>query len=756
MPSVLPLDCLVLIGRRLQSLNDLASFIRVNRSVHSLLRRDLYRRDNHIGETLEWAASVGRKATFQQAIDAGVEIAEHPEFLRILAGLGQSDILDWLLTDNAKLRGCVNDDPLGYGPPLFAAINSASIKTVYTLIEKGADVNHLYGRTPLGEALGCVRDTPEILHALLENGANVSQIGDAGYSPLLIASEEISIPAEVLSLFLEFGADVNSIAELDMSITPLHAACRRGNLPAVRLLLAKGALPNAVCEYGLVPLHFATQKGYAAIVRELLSHGADPNVESDVGWRALCLAIKCRSRAATVMLLLFGANPHKTYSHESPLTLAIESGDLDLVQMILEAGVDITELEHHDVQTALGHTNINILRTLWDMLSGRAFVEAADRAQRYVVAAGGDYDVMMMDYQGDVAFYGRENFVSLLLAEDTKPRSEGWLSPLHAAAWAGHVSTVKVLLKRGANIRARTNYGMTAVMGAAIEGHVEVVRVLLAFGANVSATDTGGNSALHYAAMNGRVLVLKLLMELRGNLHQRNRHGFSVVDCSWNQPAVIKLLMNVPEADLGAVGKSGCSLLTRAASAGLSEVIDALFEESESLFDSETTLPAINPSPRLIGNVVDHRGTLPVFAAIHSRDWETLWRFLVVQDDILLKKDFAGKTVVVRVLEAGDESLTQQLLMYAMKNRQEAAWECSPRIESTMSGLCDICTHYLPTYLPPRLGVAWTRWDADYFLGPPRKLVCHVSKGIHSWDAVTASTLVHRVQSDHCKTTKCT
>lgn len=754
MSPTLPLDCLAIIGSLL-SLSDLAAFIQVSPELHTLLRHELYRRNSRISETLEWAACVGRPGTFRRAMDAGIDIAAYPAFLRALASLDRAEFLGWLFKHNAGLQAVINDDPLGYGPPLFAAIHSASVETVRILIKNGADVNHRYGRTPLGEALGRVRDAPEILHELLARRANVNQIGDAGYSPLLVAVEEFSIPREVLCLFLRTGADVDAVAELDMSITPLHAACRRGNLVAVRELLAHGAQPNVPCEFGLTPLHFAAERGYAAIVRELLLFGADPDAEGSDGCRALCLAIQCRCWASTSLLLLLGASPHRVYNHESPLTLAIESGDVTLVNMVLEAGVDIAELEHHDVQTALGHKNLAILQAIWDMLSRRAFATPRDRVQCYIEAAGGDYDLMVMDYQGEdalcplfdqrnytvlhlAAFYGNERFVSQLLAQDNTPIDEGWLSPLQAAAWAGHVSIVTMLLQHGASATAKSTRSVSALMGAAIEGHVEVSRILVAAGAKVNSADASGDTALHYAAENGRVAVVKLLLELGADLHRQNRYGKSVVDRALGQPDVIEYFMAMPEVDLGAPDKDGRTLLFKVASDGLADTVEVLFAEPDSLQGSEGGMFGFDPTPRLVGNTVDPSGTLPAFAAVQSRDWETIWRLLVVQDDILKRMDAAGKTILTRVLEAGDEYLVQQLLMYAMKNRQEVAWECSFGEEVELGGLCGICTMYLPAYLPQAFRGAWIRWDAKYFLGCPRKLVCRIKAGIHSWDAVAA------------------
>mmetsp|Transcript_24204 Transcript_24204/g.74612 ORF Transcript_24204/g.74612 Transcript_24204/m.74612 type:complete len:122 (-) Transcript_24204:75-440(-) len=58
--------------------------------------------------------------------------------------------------------------------------------------------------------------------------------------------------------------------------TPLFGACQRGHFDCARVLLARGANPNArQTTSGGTPLRVATSKGYANIVRLLLGHGAE-------------------------------------------------------------------------------------------------------------------------------------------------------------------------------------------------------------------------------------------------------------------------------------------------------------------------------------------------------------------------------------------------------------------------------------------------------------------------------------------------
>lgn len=68
-------------------------------------------------------------------------------------------------------------------------------------------------------------------------------------------------------------------------VSPLHTACFMGHLGAVRLLIAKGADPNAVAKHHPkrpTPLHLAALQGHEAICDALLAAGAHPRPKD---WR---------------------------------------------------------------------------------------------------------------------------------------------------------------------------------------------------------------------------------------------------------------------------------------------------------------------------------------------------------------------------------------------------------------------------------------------------------------------------------------
>lgn len=69
---------------------------------------------------------------------------------------------------------------------------------------------------------------------------------------------------------------------------------------------------------------------------------------------------------------------------------------------------------------------------------------------------------------------------------------------LHAAALAGHVTTVKLLMDNGAAIDGTDLLKHTALFRACEMGHMDVVTALADHGAKVDILDQDGRSPLHW------------------------------------------------------------------------------------------------------------------------------------------------------------------------------------------------------------------------------------------------------------------
>ena len=85
--------------------------------------------------------------------------------------------------------------------------------------------------------------------------------------------------------------------------------------------------------------------------------------------------------------------------------------------------------------------------------------------------------------------------------------------PLHMAAENGHVDAV-LLVVIGAELEASDADGGTPLHVAAYRGHVAVVTTLVEAGADKEASAADGVRPLHEAACHGHVAVVKTLIEL--------------------------------------------------------------------------------------------------------------------------------------------------------------------------------------------------------------------------------------------------
>jgi len=101
-------------------------------------------------------------------------------------------------------------------------------------------------------------------------------------------------------------------------------------------------------------------------------------------------------------------------------------------------------------------------------------------------------------------------------------------TPLHYAAWKGHLKVVELLLEHGANPNIQDKDGYTPLHYAAWKGHLKVVELLLEHGANPNIQKHDGETPLHLAVWEGHLKVVELLLEHGANPNiQENKYGYT-------------------------------------------------------------------------------------------------------------------------------------------------------------------------------------------------------------------------------------
>lgn len=98
-------------------------------------------------------------------------------------------------------------------------------------------------------------------------------------------------------------------------------------------------------------------------------------------------------------------------------------------------------------------------------------------------------------------------------------------TPLHAAAAAGDVGTIRQAFAAGAKIDARDRGGRTALLIATHDNKIAAAAALIEAGADVNAKDNINDSPYLYAGARGHLEILKLTLAHGADLKSTNRYG---------------------------------------------------------------------------------------------------------------------------------------------------------------------------------------------------------------------------------------
>ena len=161
------------------------------------------------------------------------------------------------------------------------------------------------------------RDDAETIIALLRRGFDPNTLDPKGQPGLILALQNGSDKA-----FIALMASTQTKAELRNSKdeSPLMLAAIKGNLEAVKLLIARDADVN---KPGWTPLHYAASAGsprHTEIIALLLEHHAFIDATSPNGTTPLMMAAHYGSEQAVQLLLNEGADP--TMRNQLGLTAA--------------------------------------------------------------------------------------------------------------------------------------------------------------------------------------------------------------------------------------------------------------------------------------------------------------------------------------------------------------------------------------------------------------------------------------------------
>ena len=273
---------------------------------------------------------------------------------------GNRPLLSRLIAEGADVN---HVNKRGYSALMMAA-EKGNAEIVTVLIGRGARVDQLtvvdsdcHCHTALFEATR--EKQTEVVRILLKNRADANQSAPGkSYTALHMAASNGAL--EIVSVLIEFGANVNLLSSFPGEYSALYAAARHANAQIVSKLIRAGADVNllvkdsgetALMGAAMRPNYFVDSTDKPRLLRRqletislLIQAGANINAVADNGNTALLNAVRFSGGDQVRLLIAYGANVNQRTALGTPLMKAIETGDINKVRMLVLAGAERTDI----------------------------------------------------------------------------------------------------------------------------------------------------------------------------------------------------------------------------------------------------------------------------------------------------------------------------------------------------------------------------------------------------------------------------
>lgn len=415
-------------------------------SVRLLLAKgtDLNARGGRYGSALQAASCKGHRHVVALLLENGADVnlcgGDYGYALQGACCFGHEACAEILLDHGANVNARGGE----HTTALHAAAFNGHDALVAYLVQNGAEIDardHEM-KTPLIEAAAEGHTTT--VELLLELGANAMLQDDGGWTALDGSAPPGFDP--IVRVLIEHNDTILKSRD-NMHFSALHHTAGQHHESTVRILLEMGMDVNSRNEDGRGALFQAVRSGDLAIVQLFLNHGADIHVRDVHGWTVLHVAACCGHVEIGELLLEHGAEIKVGPDECTPLHVAVLAKNIDFVDLLLEFGADLSTSE-------VRGTVLNCI-TMCEEGDAEAVLDNMTIISRFLTVTG-----------------------------------------LRIAACGGRDARIRELLERGADINAKDEGGMTALLWGANRRYLSTARLLLENGADVNARRDDGKSVM--------------------------------------------------------------------------------------------------------------------------------------------------------------------------------------------------------------------------------------------------------------------
>jgi len=402
----------------------------------------------------------------------------------------------------------IGRDALGY------ALNNGHSNCVTYLLSLGLDPNeeNSDGMNSLMMALKLGK--MDVAEAVVKKINNIDQRNINGNSALVFSIE--GGHSDFVSFLIGFGANLN--LGNNQNETPLMLAVKFGHLDIAEFLLwekvqtdirdndgwdaflwavARGDLDfiNLFLDNGVVPedsnnnehsvLGTASRYEHLEVLELLLAKGMSLEDSSENIITPLMEAVIKENSQIVAFLLAVGVDPNKAIDGEVAIELAALKGNLEIMHMLFENGVNI------DFDKLPGPGPL-IYAAIWGKLDVVKFLE--------------DLGVAILSKEGQA------------------------LSPFMFACGGEHLEIMEYLLSKGEIINVKDDEKMNGLIYAIKGAKFEAVKFLIDHGAEIETRDKNGKTTFMYAAEFLDPDIINYLYEHGVDIHACDNNGALAID----------------------------------------------------------------------------------------------------------------------------------------------------------------------------------------------------------------------------------
>lgn len=330
---------------------------------------------------------------------------------------------------------------------------------------------------------------------------------------------------------LEEGADINGGTN-ENADTFLHISVLNNNAGEVKYLLKKGAKPNQKNKAGLPPIYYinanqkpSTDKAQAEIISLLAQHGADIDIKMKDGITALTAAILENRPFSVKALLKADADVSIQYKNNTPLMLAVQTGNIDIVDALL------TKQQKFNIQNPKGQTALHFTA----LKQSKGTDKSQTLIAKHLIEAGAKLPRVYRRNILSTAIANKRPLVAKTLMnaiESGDNPNRDYFSPLMNAVHDGDIGLVRELLKSSPDINFKDKNGWAALH---LTAHKEskggnwqqkrIANLLIKSGADVNLQGPNNNTALNIAISNDKKGIAATLLDENAETDIKNSEG---------------------------------------------------------------------------------------------------------------------------------------------------------------------------------------------------------------------------------------